>query len=230
MMGVASFAREIKDKSLKVSYTYNNESAVSLAATHAFVQRQLSEQRLNGNQFKVTNESNSGVYVRLINEGVPMVGNLSPVSNDLLLEVQYFDLNDRPINVSKLTQGTDFKAVVTVKHPGLAREYREMALTQIIPSGWEIHNVRMDQTTSLHQSSIPDYEDIRDDRSYKYFSMPRNGNVSFVLLLHATYQGRYFLPAVHCEAMYDHTVNAQSAGRWVEVVPTEDGYASTSGQ
>jgi len=37
-------------------------------------------------------------------------------------------------------------------------------------------------------------------------------------LLNASYTGRYYLPGAFCEAMYDHTVNARSMGRWVEVV------------
>ena len=36
-------------------------------------------------------------------------------------------------------------------------------------------------------------------------------------LLHATYAGRFYLPAAKCEAMYDARKSAATTGRWVEV-------------
>jgi len=36
--------------------------------------------------------------------------------------------------------------------------------------------------------------------------------------LNAAYAGKYFLPAVACEAMYDNRIQASSPGKWVEVI------------
>jgi len=41
-------------------------------------------------------------------------------------------LNNKTIDVTKLNQGTDFVAVVTVYNPGMM-DYRDLALTQIFP-------------------------------------------------------------------------------------------------
>jgi uncharacterized protein YfaS (alpha-2-macroglobulin family) len=38
------------------------------------------------------------------------------------------------------------------------------------------------------------------------------------LRLNASYRGRFYLPPVSVEAMYDETVSARVVGRWVEVV------------
>ena len=37
-------------------------------------------------------------------------------------------------------------------------------------------------------------------------------------MLNAAYVGKYYLPAVKCEAMYETTIHANNKGRWVEVV------------
>jgi len=37
-------------------------------------------------------------------------------------------------------------------------------------------------------------------------------------LLNASYLGKYYLPAVSAEAMYDETIFARVAGQWVEVI------------
>ncbi|MCB0607912.1 MAG: hypothetical protein KDD12_09365, partial [Lewinella sp.] len=61
------------------------------------------------------------------------------------------------------------------------------------------------------------YQDFRDDRVYTFFDLPQNKTQVYRVQLNAAYQGRFYLPAVSCEAMYDNSINARTAGRWVEV-------------
>jgi uncharacterized protein YfaS (alpha-2-macroglobulin family) len=42
--------------------------------------------------------------------------------------------------------------------------------------------------------------------------------MTFRIVLNAAYVGRYYLPTVYCEAMYDNTINSRKPGKWVEVV------------
>ena len=134
------------------------------------------------------------------------------------MRVGYFTLTGHPIDVTKLKQGTDFVAQVNIKNPGKRGRYDNMALTQIFPSGWEIINTRMNDTTEAMSSSPSDYRDIRDDRVNTYFSVAENKEVTFYVTLNAAYTGKYFLPAVSSEAMYNHSINAVQKGKWVEVV------------
>jgi uncharacterized protein YfaS (alpha-2-macroglobulin family) len=39
----------------------------------------------------------------------------------------------------------------------------------------------------------------------------------FRIALNATYSGKFYLPSVNVEAMYDNTVNARIPGQWVVV-------------
>jgi uncharacterized protein YfaS (alpha-2-macroglobulin family) len=151
-------------------------------------------------------------------EGIPEIGNLSAEQNNLVLTIEYTDINGHPFDVSSIRQGTDFLASVTIINPRGVENYRDMALTQIFPSGWEIHNARMDDFAAVHQSSIADYQDIRDDRVYTYFHLPMNDRKSFIIQLNAAYLGRFYLPTVYCEAMYDNRINARKPGKWVDVV------------
>ena len=92
-----------------------------------------------------------------------------------------------------------------------------MALSQIFPSGWEILNTRMDESVSLEKQSKHEYQDIRDDRVYTYFSLSSGERKTFIVNLIATYSGTYFLPSATCEAMYDKSINARIHGMQVEV-------------
>ncbi|WP_430933576.1 alpha-2-macroglobulin family protein [Saccharicrinis sp. 156] len=172
-------------------------------------------------EVKFENHADGVMFARLILEGTPITGDSVSESSNLKMKVEYTTLSGKPISVQKLLQGTDFKATVTLTHPGQLSRYTDMALTQIFPSGWEIRNTRMEDVKSVYEASIPDYRDIRDDRVYTYFDLERRKSQKFVVLLNATYQGRYYLPSVSCEAMYNNQISARKAGQWVDVVGEE---------
>ena len=170
---------------------------------------------------EVMNNGTGILFVRLITEGVPLTGDQTSASNNLDLDVRYTDMNGAAIDVSKLTQGTDFIAVVSITNPGVRGYYTQMALTQIFPSGWQIHNTRMDEAESTVKSDYPEYQDIRDDRVYTYFGISANTEKTFRIILNASFTGKFYLPTVACEAMYDNSVNARKPGKWVEVVKAD---------
>jgi len=64
---------------------------------------------------------------------------------------------------------------------------------------------------------VPDYEDIRDDRVNCFYDLAVKQKKTFMVLLHASYEGRFYLPTIYSEAMYDHAINARQHGMWVEV-------------
>lgn len=133
-------------------------------------------------------------------------------------------MNANLISVDDIKQGTDFIALAVISNVSGTSDYTNLALTHIIPSGWEIYNERMLATdtenpnseTSTPRNSISrySYQDIRDDRVLTYFNLRRGETKVFTIRLQATYAGNFILPAVQCEAMYDATVQARSkAGR-----------------
>ncbi len=63
-----------------------------------------------------------------------------------------------------------------------------------------------------------DYQDIRDDRVYSYFALRHGETKTVEVLVNASYLGRYYLPMVSVEPMYDATINARAKGQWVEVL------------
>ncbi|PIF02094.1 MAG: hypothetical protein CR996_01410 [Draconibacterium sp.] len=164
-----------------------------------------------------SNQSKNACFVKVLGRGIPVgVDDLS-VSEGLLLNVRYVDTGNNEVDPKMLKQGTDFKMVVTIKNPGTNRNYDNLALTTVLPSGWEILNKRMNDIPE-EQNSAYDYQDIRDDRVYTYFRLSMNQQRSFTIYLNAAYAGRYYQPPVSCEDMYDNAVHAKNVGRWVEVV------------
>lgn len=164
----------------------------------------------------VKNTSKQKICVSLVTRYVPPQGKERTEHSKLNMRISYLDMNGIPISPDKLKQGTDFRMKVEITNLSGTDFYREMTLNQLIPDGWEILNTRFMTDGVSNQSA--EHQDIRDDRVYSYFKLAPNQTKTFQLQLNASYLGKFYLPAVFCEAMYDHTIYTQEKGRWIEVV------------
>jgi uncharacterized protein YfaS (alpha-2-macroglobulin family) len=220
LIGISRFAKSGgASGSMNYSYAINGASPQSKNTQLPMSQMDLGIKGTEGGKVSVTNSGKGVMYARIILEGVPEEGDKTAAESNLGMTVSYFKKDGKPLDVSKLEQGTDFYAEVTVTNPGYRDKlYSEMSLIQIFPSGWEIHNTRMDESESAIKSSVPTYQDIRDDRVYTYFDVNVKQPVTFRIVLNAAYIGKFYLPSVQCEAMYDNSINSRKPGQWVEVV------------
>ncbi|MBN1132192.1 MAG: hypothetical protein JXR52_10225 [Bacteroidales bacterium] len=170
-------------------------------------------------RIELKNNSERMIFVRIINNGIPPPGKEQAYEENLKLGIEYIDMDGNPINVSKIRQGTDFRVVYTLYNPGLLGVYENMALTAIFPSGWEIHNERLFNTTQEVQSFH--YQDIRDDRVMTYFNLGPRETKIYTIRLNAAYKGRFYLPSVKAGEMYRHNIQALVPGQWIEVTEAE---------
>ncbi len=208
----------VKGNSGAVKFTYklNGGKDVIQSSTKAIHQVKFSDKDFSKRApLQIKNTGKTTLYVKIFVEGVPLVGDQTTSANNLRMTIKYLDMDGKVIKPDKLMQGMEFKAEVTIFNPGKKGYYKEMALSQIFPSGWEIHNDRMDESGG---SVAHRYQDIRDDRVLTYYDLGANESKTFTVRLNATYQGRFYLPTLYSEAMYDHLISAQLPGKWVEVV------------
>lgn len=207
-------------KGVKAEYTINGKGA-TIDSKEAVTQTDMKVTTTAAGKVTVKNNGTGILYVRVVLAGVPEAGSEKDAQSNLLMDVRYKSMNGLDIDPKQITQGTDFIAEVKISNPGLRGEYREMALTQIFPSGWEIRNNRMmaGPLQGVATSDYFNYRDIRDDRALTYFWIGQNSTRTYRVQLHASYTGHFYMPAVYCEAMYDNAVNASKAGMWVDVIP-----------
>lgn len=210
--------------SLDIDWSLNNAKQGSVKSTKALYQADIPTTPLQG-QVSVKNNGKGTVYADLVSRTQLLNDTLSPISNGLRIDVKYVDMAGSLMSVSDLKQGTDFVAEVTVSNTSGTTDYKDLALTHIVPSGWEIYNERMENpdeevsagNSQNRRSTQFDYQDIRDDRVLTYFSLQRGKGKIIRVRLQATYAGEYVLPAVHCEAMYDVEVQARTKAGKVTV-------------
>lgn len=217
LIALADYAGEGTSKGLQFDYNLNSGKTQAVQTQKPISQTKLMESDLKKGFAEVSNRTNAPLYVRMIMNGIPESGYETETKSNLGLTVRYTDLKGNSINPEKIKQGTDLVAEVTVTHPGERRKYEQLALAQLFPSGWEIHNARFFESGSNKRAPAIDYQDIRDDRVYTYFSLSPNETKIFRIQLNAAYLGSYYLPAVSCEAMYDRSIYAREKGKWIQV-------------
>lgn len=172
--------------------------------------------RKGSNTILVENDSETPLYVNLVTKGVPSASDITGVEKGINLKVEYLDTRLQIIDRNGLVQGTDFLMVARVNNSAYSR-IENIALTQMVPSGWEIRNTRLFEADYGIKESNYDYRDFRDDRVNTYFNLNLGETKTFVLVLNATYKGEFYQPSLWCEAMYTENCYARVPGTRVRV-------------
>ena len=138
--------------------------------------------------------------------------------------VRWLDEDGHEIDPSRMPQGTTFYAHYRVRLDSAVGSLDEVVLEQMVPTGWEIDNLRLDggglpAWTPVTSTSRVEYTDIRDDRVSWFFDLysGRHQEISLLLKLRAVTRGRSQLPPTVCTAMYDNRYSSVIPGRSVEV-------------
>lgn len=217
LKAVGAFASMEQKGSIKFTYNFNGKE-VNASTELPIAQIQLPAEQSKSSSLQFSNTGPGSLYVSVIQGGVPARGAEEDEESNLKMAIAYADTKGNPIDPVQLEQGQEFVATVTIANPGMRGAYRNLALNQIFPSGWEINNLRLEGVEDRLTGDVPSYQDIRDDRVYTYFDLGRNERKTFKVLLTASYAGSYYLPAVSCEAMYDRAIYTRNKGKVVEVI------------
>lgn len=217
LLAIGKMITQNGGKELKLTYSINGKTE-NIDTQNGISQRQIPI--IEGvNQMTITNEKDNLVYVRVLNSGKLKLGDEIAVQRGFSISTVYKDLQGNKIDITKLQQGQDFLATVSISN--LTRDYvNDVALTQIFPSGWDIVNTRF---TDFGDTTVSNarFTDIRDDRVNFYFNMSRkgkHGTKTFTIMLNASYLGTYYLSGSQAEAMYDNDdYLARNKGKWVTV-------------
>ena len=215
-----SMAKYVGGSTTDVAFTFEQKlgsgEAEKLDSKKPVYVKRFEQFPLTGEKISVTNTSARNLTGRIILKGIPKAGLEEAASSGLSITASYTDMNGQPVDVTRLRQGTDLMAYISVKN-NTKRDMDNIALTHLVPSGWEIHNTRMDSGEEAAGTGI-DYVDIRDDRIHTYFPLKAGKSKEIKAIFNAAYLGRYYLPGISVEAMYDALKHARTRGEWVTVI------------
>ena len=223
LMAMGRLAEQLSG-TLDFTWSWNGKQQPAVKSAKAVFEKEIATSPKSGT-VSVKNQGKGALSVDLITRTQLLNDTLPAIADNIRLDVKYTDMAGSPISVEDIRQGTDFMSAVTLSNISGTSDYSNLALTHIIPSGWEIYNERMivpeASSSNSNEANTPEssagkytYKEIRDDRVLTYFDLRRGESKTFTVRLQATYAGNFILPAIQCEAMYDAAVQARTkAGR-----------------
>ncbi|QRO00373.1 hypothetical protein JRI60_15740 [Archangium violaceum] len=177
-----------------------------------------------GLNLKVPEKGEGKLYLVLASEGVRADGQYRVGGEGLTLERSYRNLEgdtldvqgSGPVNLADLVY-----VQVRIKNTSGER-IQNIALVDRLPAGWEIENARLGRGGQVEWASSEeqwsaDYVNIRDDRVEVFGSLDAGETKTVVYAVRAVTSGKFTLPPVEAEAMYDPRIWAREAGGTVEV-------------
>ncbi|MDY8137030.1 alpha-2-macroglobulin family protein [Aquimarina sp. 2201CG5-10] len=214
LMAMAKYATYVGGKGIQVNYTLNGKS--NNANTDKTLESSGELAISKNNSLLLKNNKDNTIFVQLATSGILPVGQEKVIQSNFRAIVDYKTREGRILDVNQLTQGTDFVAEVTITNTTDSK-VKDIALSEIFPSGWEVVNTRFTDFGSFKANKVT-HTDIRDDRVNFYFDLKPGESKTVTILLNASYLGKYYLPGIQCEAMYDNDYLVRTQGKWVEVI------------
>jgi hypothetical protein len=215
LMAVAAYYGSSEIKPFRYRFAWDGEKPVDVSSETPFDRREYPGFPIKGRTIEVTNTEAGPLYVNIYRRGVPPAGVETASTEGLSIEVAYRDLKWNARAIDEIEQGLDVVAEVRV-HNLTRNRHKNLVLTHLVAAGFQVKNPRFGGAEG--QPAEVDYQDIRDDRVFTYFGLGRGEEKAFLVVVNASYRGRYYLPGVAVEGMYDAGVHANTKGQWIEIV------------
>ena len=216
LMALASYYGTAEVKPFRYRLAWDAETALDVESATPFDRREFAAFPMKGRTLALTNPGTTPLYVNVYRRGVPAAGVETPSSEGLSIDVRIRDMKMNGLDIGKVAQGLDLVAEVRVKNL-TPNPLKNLVLTHLVAAGFQIKNPRFGGGEGASAVEV-DYQDIRDDRVYTYFGLDAGQEKVFLVVLNASYRGRYYQPGVAVEAMYDAGLHANTKGQWVEIV------------
>ncbi len=158
-----------------------------------------------GKKLTLTMNGTGRVYYSIITDGIRKNGTIKTEDKNLQVRREFFDRNGMPVNLSAVKQND--LVIVKLTLNSAVNMLENVAITDLLPAGFEIENPRLTENTNykfISNASVPSYIDIRDDRINLYTSF-HGGNRQqiFYYMVRAVTAGAFEYAPVVAEAMYD---------------------------
>jgi alpha-2-macroglobulin len=169
-------------------------------------------------------DAGDGLFLIVASEGVRADQPEPPPGGDgLILRRTFRRLSGEPFDpaVEGVALGEVVGVELELRNTG-AERVTNLALVDRVPAGFEIENPRLGRERAVDwidpdELWAVDHLDVRDDRVEAFGALERQQGGKLVYAVRATSAGRFAIPAVTAEAMYNPAVWARGASSRVEI-------------
>ncbi|MBN1637673.1 MAG: alpha-2-macroglobulin family protein [Ignavibacteriales bacterium] len=215
-LALGKSAKRTSDANMKVYVNVNG----SVIETYNGKDITTSNSKLNGANVTLKSEGTGELYYFWNTEGVKVGEKIKEVDSFIRIRRAYYDYRTKQqITNNKFTQGQLIVCKITLSSLGSSAE--NIVITDMIPAAFEIENPRLSTSTELTWKSDnplnPQYTDIRDDRIILFTDINFNSTKDYYYMLRVVNQGKFQLPVIGAEAMYDREFHSFNGAGVIEV-------------
>lgn len=216
LMALGKYAQRIKRQTpvFKGTITLPNGTTETFDHTK---ERQWEVARDEKGVITLTNQGPGNLFYSFQAEGVPIdlpeyYKKLTAKNQGMSVTREWLDDQGNPIDITQVKQNDLVVARIALNPNG--NIFENIAIEDLLPAGLEIENPNLDTAQSLPWLTDKfDWcarRDIRDDRIL-LFTRPVSGQSVFCYLARAVTPGKYIVPPVSAECMYDPDVRSVSS-------------------
>jgi uncharacterized protein YfaS (alpha-2-macroglobulin family) len=158
---------------------------------------------LNG-EVEVIPSGDGDLYYSTEHSGIPVDGIVQNKDHHLQVRRVFYNRYQQRITDGKFSQNDLIVVKLSIKSSS-GKKVDNVAVTDILPAGFEIENARIGEMPDLqwvNTEMIYDHMDIRDDRIH-FFTTASSSEKHFYYLVRAVTPGTYQLGPVSADAMYN---------------------------
>lgn len=176
---------------------------------------------LNGKKLTLKAKGSGSTYYYWVSEGTKKYATLKEEDKEFQVRRTYYDRTGKELTGSSFKQGDLIVCKITLT--GGERTVPYVAVSDLAPSGFEIENPRLNTSTELKWASAdktvmtPEYLDFRDDRLVLFTKVGAKSTSTYYYLLRVVNTGKFELPAISAEAMYNPDARSVNGARKVRV-------------
>ncbi len=180
----------------------------------------ISDKSLAGAEVVFEPEGTGEVYYYYEMEGIPSQFRTEEADNDLRVRRKYFDyLSGSEITTNQFEQGELIVCKISLYSPSFNVD--NIVISDLVPAGFEIENPRLKTSVEndwkIDKPLNVEYMDVRDDRMLLFTSLRAKREVEFIYMLRVVNKGKFILPPVNAEAMYDPEIQSVNGGGIVKI-------------
>lgn len=166
----------------------------------------ISNPEMNADKLILEATGSGMIYYFWDAEGIQKEGIIEETDSRMKVRRAYYDFNTKhKITDNRFEQGQLLVCKISLQ--GFETSAENIAITDMIPAGFEIENPRLSELNKLafktENRMNADNLDVRDDRILLFTDLKRNKTTEYTYMIRVVNSGEFILPPINAEAMYD---------------------------
>lgn len=216
-LALGKAAGKMANSKVKIDVFVNGKLYKSLDKAHEVIR----SDDLNGKAISLKASGTGSTYFYWNTEGVKKTLQTQNSDKEIAIRRTYLTRKGAEINNYTFNQGDLIVCKIELK--GGQRSAERLVISDLVPSGFEIENPRLTPSADLSwvasaaNKFTPEYMDVRDDRVILFTNVQAKETKTYYYLIRVVNMGKFMLPAITAESMYEPEVRSTNGARTVIV-------------